>query len=503
MPKPFDFGSVAIDVTPQTQKAALVVDPETPFRILILGDFSGRANRNVTERIGSRRPVPIDRDNFDQVLARLSPSLRLAVAEGQQIEFRFAALDDFHPDHLLARVAGLRALWQMRKALEDPATFRAAAARLQPAAEPPAERPTPPPVLDLAGGSLLDQVIAGSEGEAPGRPQRSHDPLAAYIAAVVKPHLVPKPDPKQTEMVAQFDAAIAGHLRAILHHREFQALEAAWRGLYFLAQEVETNSQLKIYLLDVSLAELAADFGSADDLKATALYRLLVEETVRTPGAAPWAVIGGNYQFDHGLVNIELLCRMALLASQAGAPFLAAASPRVIGCPDFGSSPDPAEWKPDNTANWEFLRSFPEASWLGLTLPRFLLRLPYGKGGSSVDFMPFEEMAPAPRHDDYLWGNGMFAAMLLIARAFSEWGWAGRPGLLQDLDGMPVHIYEKDGEPCMKPCAEAWITETAAERIIENGLMPLLSFKDQNRIRVAGFRSVAKPPRPLEGRWQQ
>jgi type VI secretion system protein ImpC len=500
MPKPYDFGSVELDVTPQERKSMLAVDPESSFRMLVIGDFSGRANRGVVEKIAGRRPMAVDRDNLDGLLARLAPALELPLAGGGSLRLAFRELDDFHPDRVFGQCEVFRSLRALREKIEDPSTFRAAADKLRAQPPPPPARPAEA-VSDMLSGSLLDQVLeqAGSGGSA--APARKADPLAAYVRAISEPHIIPKPDARQPEMLAQVDSAIGDVMRAILHHSDFQALEAAWRGLDFLARGLETGTELKLYILDVSLAELAADLGSADDLSATGIYKLLVEQTVLTPGAAPWAVLAGNYTFDDGLVNIELLCRIALIASKAGAPFLGAADPKILGCRSFGEAPDPAEWKTANDQTWNFVRSFPEADSLGLAAPRFLLRLPYGKDTSSLETFPFEEM-PATRHDAYLWGNPMFACMLLIGQAFAEYGWAMRPGMAAEISGLPVHVYrDADGDPQMKPCAEALLTQTAAELMLEKGLIPLVSFKSQDRIRVAGFQSVARPHKPLKGRW--
>jgi type VI secretion system protein ImpC len=325
--------------------------------------------------------------------------------------------------------------------------------------------------------------------------------MAAYVRSIVGPHIIPKPDARQPEMLAQVDKAVGEAMGAILHHPDFQALEAAWRGLDLLARGIETDEQLKLYILDVSLAELAADFGSADDLSSTGIYKLLVDQTVRTPGAPTWAVLGGNYVFDGGLVNVELLCRIALIASKAGAPFLAAADSAILGCRSLAETPDPSEWKPASEETWSFVRSFPEAAYLGLASPRVLLRLPYGKQTSPLESFPFEEM-PQPNHARYLWGNPVFACMMLIGQAFSEYGWAMRPGMVAEIGGLPVHVYkDADGDPQMKGAGEALLTQNAAERMLEKGLIPVVSFKGQDRIRVAGFQSVAKPHRPLAGRW--
>jgi type VI secretion system protein ImpC len=499
MPKPYDFGSIELDIAPQERKSAVAVDPESSFRMLVMGDFSGRANRGVVEKVAGRRPVAVDRENIDGLLRRMKAALELPLAGGGTLRLEFNELEDFHPDRIFTQSEIFRALKETRDKLEDPATFRAMADRLRPLERAPAPRPADA-VSEVLSGSLLDQVVEQAEAGG-GPPARSADPLASYVRAIVGPHLVPKPDARQPELVAQVDQAISAAMRAILHHPDFQALEAAWRGLDFLARGVETDNQLKLYILDVSLAELAADFGSADDLAATGTYKLLVGETVQTPGAATWTVLGGNYTFDDGLVNVEMLCRIALIASQAGAPFLAAADPKILGCKSFGETPDPDDWERTNEETWNFVRSFPEAPYLGLAAPRFLLRLPYGKQTIPAETFPFEEM-PAPRHGDYLWGNPIFACMMLIGQAFSEYGWGMRPGMAAEIGGLPVHVFkDADGDLQMKPCAEALLTQNAAERMLEKGLIPVVSFKSQDKIRVAGFQSVAKPPRRLAGRW--
>ena len=498
MPKPYDFGSVELDITPQERKSAVAVDPESSFRMLVMGDFSGRANRGIVEKVGGRRSVAVDRENIDGLLSRMRASLDLPLAGGGNLRLEFRELEDFHPDRIFTQNVIFRALKDTRDELANPKTFRATADKLRPVEPPPKPAEA---VGEVLSGSLLDQVLEQADTGKSTAPARTADPLASYVRAIVGPHIIPKPDARQPELLAQVDKAIGGAMQAILHHPDFQALEAAWRGLDFLARGLETDTQLKLYILDVSLAELAADFGSTDDLSATGIYKLLVGQTVQTPGAAPWTVIGGNYTFDDGLVNVELLCRIALIASKTGAPFLAAASPKVLGCKSFGEAPDPDDWKPVNEEAWNFVRSFPEAGYLGLAAPRFLLRLPYGKDTSPAEAFPFEEM-PELRHESYLWGNSIFACMLLIGQAFSEYGWAMRPGMAAEISGLPVHVYkDADGDPQMKGCGEALLTQRAAERMLEKGLIPVVSFKGQDRIRVAGFQSVARPHRPLAGRW--
>jgi type VI secretion system protein ImpC len=196
---------------------------------------------------------------------------------------------------------------------------------------------------------------------------------------------------------------------------------------------------------------------------------------------------------------------MARIAHRARAPFLAEASPRVLGCSSLASTPHPREWKaPQEPASgWAELRRLPEADAIGLALPRFLLRLPYGKKTSPLESFDFEEFPELPVHQDYLWGNPAFAIALLLAQSFSEAGWEMRPGSVTEIDKVPLHLYRRDGQSESKPCAEVLLTEDAAERMVEAGLIPLVSFKDRDLVRVVRFQSVADPPRALAGRWAE
>jgi len=152
---------------------------------------------------------------------------------------------------------------------------------------------------------------------------------------------------------------------------------------------------------------------------------------------------------------------------------------------------------------WAELRRQPEAEAVGLALPRFLLRLPYGKKTSPLESFDFEEFPELPVHEDYLWGNPAFAVALLLAQSFLDAGWEMRAGSATEVDKLPLHVYRRDAQPESKPCAEVLLTEDAAERIVEEGLIPMVSFKDGDLVRVVRFQSIAEPPRALAGRWSK
>jgi len=514
MARPIDFGGV--NLTAGGDGAGARPTAETPFCVAILGDFSGRGNRGISEAktIGKRRAVLVDRDNFDEVLGRAGAAIQLPMGESSSLELKFSELEDFHPDRIFERLDVFGKLRGLRGRLADAATFQKAAEELglgsgAAAAAPKKTGMTPvvaPSAAKLASGSLLDDMIEQTEARlATEGPRRGTDEVGDFARRMVAQHLVSNPDPRQPEILKVVDRAIGGLMRAVLHNPDFQALEAAWQAAFLLVRQLETGSQLKLYLIDISKEELAADLDSGKDLRDTGAYRLLVEQSVETPGAEPWTLIVGNYSFGAGEEDAELLSGMARIANRAGAVFLAGASPRLLGCAALESTPQPREWKAaEKSGGWSELRRRAEAGSVGLALPRFLLRLPYGKKTSPLETFEFEAFAEAPVHEDYLWGNAAFAVALLLGQAFSEAGWEMRPGSVAQMEKLPVHVYVTDGESQVKPCAEVLLTEDAVERMVEAGVMPLVSFKGREVVRVGRFQSIAEPLRGLAGggvRW--
>jgi type VI secretion system protein ImpC len=513
MPKPFDFGGV--NLTAGGDSSGARPSSETPFRIAMLGDFSGRANRKVVDdkAIAKRRVVLVDRDNFEEVLSRSGAGIQLSLGEGDSLQLRFSELEDFHPDRIFQSLEIFGKLREMRGRLDDPSTFHDAAEELglrsRNLASEPSKPDTSPAVArsqsHSPSGSLLDEMIEQTEARFDTNlPRRSPDGVGEFAQRVVAKHLVSAPDPRQPQILAVIDRAIASLMRAVLHNPDFQALEAAWRAVFFLVRQLETGSQLKLYLIDISKAELAADLRSAADLRDTETYRLLVEQSVETPGADPWSIFIGNYRFGATNEDAELLGQIAQIASRAGAPFLAEAGPGLLGSSSLESTPQPREWKsPQQTSRgWVELRHRPEAAFVGLALPRFLLRLPYGKKTSPLESFDFEEFADLPAHEDYLWGNPAFAVALLLAQSFTEAAWDMRLGTVTEIQNLPLHVDPRNGESESKPCAEVLLTEDAVEWLVEEGLLPLVSFKNRDHVRIGRFQSIADPPSPLAGRWE-
>ena len=457
-----------------------------PMRILVLGDFSGRRGRTPDQPSAglAERPVlGVDVDNFERLLARLSPRVQLTPAgeEKQPASIEFRRMDDFHPDELYGRLEAFKPLREMRRQVQEPTSSGWSSGAARETHDAP--RAATGREDDRA---TLDRLL----GKAPGQATDRRVDIARFLERIVEPYVLPKGDPQLPELLAAVDEAASQKMRAVLHDPAFQALESAWRALRWLVTSLETGEELKICLLDAAREEIEDDIrGAGERLEASGLFRLLTSGAAEETGGS-WSLLVGNYTFGSDLRDVELLGALGAMAERLGSSFLAAADPR-----DWAQDDAPA------AARWLALRRAPGARGLGLAAPRVLLRLPYGRRSDEVERFAFEEIASAGEHEAFLWGNPAFVCALLIGKAFTERGWSMEPGDVLDLPDLPAYVTVEGDERRMLPCAEVFLTERAAEAILGRGLMPLISLRNANAVHLARFQSLADPPAALPGPW--
>lgn len=480
------------------------------LRMLVLGDFSGRRNRGLETAtdLASRPILRVDLDSFDAVFQRLSPGLTLGSGIGGSsgIAVQFETLEDFHPDRLFAALEPFGTLRESRSRLLDPASFEQEAGRLMEGssltakagdASPATESPRPEDQANLL------QRLMGTPAEPAGRAASPKSLVDGLVRRLVQPHIKPGSSRSPAPYLAALDASSSELMRAVLHDPDFQALEAGWRGLRRLVDSLELGEEVTLHIVDISQDELLADLeASQGNPLESAAHRLLVETSRRGADEQPWSLLVGNYRFGADADDVALLGHLGVIASGAGGPLLAAAEPSLIGCERLSEGTEPRQWTlddPEVDRRWTALRRSPVARWLGLALPRVLLRLPYGAKTDSVESFNFEELSATVGHDEYLWGNPALACAQAVAQAFLDEGADMSIEGPLELDDLPAHVRDQDGERRLQACAEFNLPIRVGEELQQRGMIALLSYGNRNAARVMGVQSIAEPRSALAG----
>jgi len=304
-------------------------------------------------------------------------------------------------------------------------------------------------------------------------------------------------------MIAEIDKRLSEQINQIMHQDDFQKLEGTWRGLNHLVSNTETDETLKIRVLNLPKNDLAKNIkkfkGAAWD--QSPLFKKIYEAEYGTPGAEPYGCLIGDYYFDHSPQNVEILNGIAQIAAAAHAPFLSAADPSVMNMDSWQELGNPRDlakvFGPADYAPWRSLRESEDSRYLGLTLPRFLGRLPYGAKTDPVDEFDFEEDTGSADHTRYLWSNSAYTMGVNVNRSFKEYGWCASIRGTESggiVEGLPCHTFPTDdGGVDMKCPTEIAITDRREKELADLGFMPLSHYKNTDYGVFFGAQSLQKP----------
>jgi len=304
-------------------------------------------------------------------------------------------------------------------------------------------------------------------------------------------------------MIAAIDRKLTEQVNQILHQAEFQQLEGAWRGLHYLVNNTETDEMLKIRVLNISKKELG---GTLKRYKGTAwdqspLFKRVYEAEYGQFGGEPFGCLVGDYHFDQSAPDVELLSELARTSAAAHCPFLAGASPTVMQMGSWQELANPRDltkiFTTPEYAAWRSLRESEDARYLGLAMPRFLARLPYGAKTNPVEEFNFEEDTAGADHGRYTWSNAAYAMATNITRSFKLYGWCSRIRGVESggaVEGLPVHTFPTDdGGVDMKCPTEIAISDRREAELAKNGFMPLVHRKNSDFAAFIGAQSLQKP----------
>lgn len=304
-------------------------------------------------------------------------------------------------------------------------------------------------------------------------------------------------------MIAELDRKLSEQINLIMHHEDFKQLEGTWRGLHFLVNNTETDEKLKIRILNISKKEtgriLESFAGTAWD--QSPLFKKIYDAEYSTPGGEPYGCLIGDYYFDNSPGDVKMLGNMAQIAASAHAPFLAGVAPSVLGMDSWQELSNPRDltkrFQTPDYAAWRSLRDSDDSRYLGLAMPRFLSRLPYGAKTVPLDDFAFEEDTEGADHSKYVWSNSAFAMAVNITRSFKLYGWCARIRGTESggiVEGLPVHTFPTDdGGVDMKCPTEIAITMRREAELAKNGFMPLSHYKNTDYAAFIGAQSLQKP----------
>lgn len=353
---------------------------------------------------------------------------------------------------------------------------------------------------DLA--SLLQKEFKPKTDEAKSAVEQAVQTLAQQ--ALAQTQLIGKDVVKSIEdMIAAIDRKLSEQINQILHHEDLQKLEGAWRGLHYLVNNTETDELLKIRVMNVSKAELGKTLKryKGTNWDQSPIFKRVYEEEYGQFGGEPFGTLVGDYHFDHSAPDVEMLGELAKVAAAAHAPFITGVSPTVMQMGSWQELANPRDltkiFGTPEYAAWRSLRESEDSKYLGLAMPRFLARMPYGARTNPVEAFNFEEDTGAADHGKYTWANAAYAMATNINRSFKEYGWCSRIRGIESggaVQGLPTHTFPTDdGGVDMKCPTEIAISDRREAELAKNGFMPLVHRKNSDFAAFIGAQSLHKP----------
>lgn len=304
-------------------------------------------------------------------------------------------------------------------------------------------------------------------------------------------------------MIAAIVAKLTDQVNKIIHHPDYQKLESAWRGLHYMVNNTETDENLKIRVMYISKQELAKNLkkfkGAAWD--QSPMFKKIYEQEYGQFGGEPFGALVGDYHFDQSPPDVELLGEMAKIAAAAHAPFITGASPNLMQMESWQELANPRDltkiFSTPEYAAWRSLRESDDSKYLGLCMPRFLARTPYGANTNPVEEFDFEEDTAGADHNKYSWANAAYAMATNINRSYKLYGWGSRIRGIESggaVENLPLHTFPSDDGGVDQKCpTEIAISDRREAELSKAGLLSMIHRKNSDFAAFIGAQSLNKP----------
>lgn len=352
--------------------------------------------------------------------------------------------------------------------------------------------------------NLLDQIVENSKvAKSEVEHNRAKDLISELVSQVMQGTVVVSANLSAMldARVAELDQLLSAQVSAIMHLPDFQKVESSWTGLQYLVRNTSTSQNLKIKVLNATKKELVKDFQSALDFDQSVMFKKVYEEEFGTFGGAPFGTLIGDFEINRQPEDMYFIEQMSHIAAAAHAPFISAASPELFGLDTYADLGKPRDlskvFDTVEYTKWKSFRESEDARYVGLTMPRFLGRLPFNpKDGVTVEGFNFVENVDGTDHSSYLWCNAAYALGARVTKAFEDYGWCAAirgvegGGLVEDL---PTHTFKTDeGEIALKCPTEISVTDRREKELSDLGFIPLVHCKNTDYAAFFGAQSSQK-----------
>ena len=482
---------------------------ELPFVLGVFADLAGDPE-TPPPRLRERRFFEVSVDNFDAFLATVSPRIVLTVQNRLtddedirlRVDLRFRGMQDFDPGQVALQIPALEHMLGIRRDLDSLRSALHAKDRLNEVVREVLVN------LRTGNSESLRQEIeriaqSGLLGNLEEEKEAARRSLETFFGDSGDRTLIASHDVEAilTSRIASIDDRLSAQLNEVVHHPDFQRLEASWRGLEYLVNRTECSVQLKIRVLVASKKELYRDFDRVAEFDQSSVFKKVYEEEYGTFGGQPFTVLIGDYEFGRQVSDVRFLQSLACVASAAAAPFIGGAHPSMFYFDNFTELSNPRDlsrvFDQSTYSAWKAFRQSEDARFVGLVLPRILLRLPYGRQGQHTEVFNYEEGVDGSEHSKYLWGNAVWAFAARLTAAFARYGWYSavsgveRGGLVT---GLPTHTFITDeGERITQWPTEIAISDRRRGELETLGFIPLCQEKGTNRAVFFSARSCSRP----------
>jgi type VI secretion system protein ImpC len=349
--------------------------------------------------------------------------------------------------------------------------------------------------------SLLDMILAETKMKPSDEGYSvAKQGVTAFISELLKPTRegVKVQQNIVNEMISEIDKKLSAQVDEVMHHEDFQKMESAWRGLKLVVDRTDFRQNIKLELLNVSKEDLLNDFEDSPEVVKSGLYQLVYNTAYGTFGGQPYGAMIANYDFGPGPQDVKLLQYVSSISAMSHCPFFAAAGPQFFGLDDYRKLPNLKDlssiFEGPQYIKWNSFRQTEDARYVGLTMPRFLLRLPYSPESTPIKAFEYREDV-SDSHDKYLWGNTAFTFATRLTESFASYGWC--PNIIGPQSGgavkdLPMHLFESMGEIDTKTPTEISITDRRELELADQGFMSLVYRKGSDNAAFFSANSTQK-----------